>query len=444
MAKAEITAESVTTIDQPSLTGRIANAIKGFASFSELLRMVGAGIVVASMSSFMLQDWGSGNDIQRYFLLLMQSALLAAGGFAMSYVLRENKGARIFFGLSLISITANFTILGALVYSLAQWDAGLTRYPGFAHWVATSPQSLMLTLGAALAVMLPLLRFGFMVMARPAAGRLTLLYLLMNSLLLLPVRGSVAVSLLVICALLALTALAPRVLGAGEHLSTPGGRFAQALLYAPLLVLIGRSALLYAPDAFLYLAVSSAVFLGLRAFSQQHREDKSWNMLADSLAYIAVFYVASSLETIAGPLIGSRFALSVFAITIAALTLDLTHRGDNATLNRIMTLFTGAVVALSFVLSDLGHAPFAAALMSMAAGAGLIGYGWMKKEKALMVFGLAPMGVASYDTVSKLWHFLFSNNWISLAVVGITAIIIASVLERHGAVLKLKLEQWRR
>lgn len=102
MAKAEITAESVTTIDQPSLTGRIANAIKGFASFSELLRMVGAGIVVASMSSFMLQDWGSGNDIQRYFLLLMQSALLAAGGFAMSYVLRENKGARIFFGLSLI------------------------------------------------------------------------------------------------------------------------------------------------------------------------------------------------------------------------------------------------------------------------------------------------------------------------------------------------------
>jgi len=67
----------------------------------------------------------------------------------------------------------------------------------------------------------------------------------------------------------------------------------------------------------------------------------------------------------------------------------------------------------------------------------------MKKEKALVVFGLAPVGFASYDTVSKIWHFLFSNNWIALAVVGMTAIIIASVLERHGAVLKLKLEQWR-
>ena len=73
------------------------------------------------MSSFMLQDWGSANDIQHYFMLLMQSALLAGAGFAMSYLLKENKGARIFFGLGLISVTANFTILGALVFSLTPY-----------------------------------------------------------------------------------------------------------------------------------------------------------------------------------------------------------------------------------------------------------------------------------------------------------------------------------
>ncbi|RLA30822.1 MAG: hypothetical protein DRR11_12410, partial [Gammaproteobacteria bacterium] len=112
----------------------VMQSVRNFASLSEALRMVGAAVLLASMSVFLMQGWNDGNDISRYLLLLAQTGLLTAAGFAMSHGLKETKGARIFFGLSLVSIPANFTILGALLYSVFQWDGGLSTYPGYATW----------------------------------------------------------------------------------------------------------------------------------------------------------------------------------------------------------------------------------------------------------------------------------------------------------------------
>ena len=95
---------------------RILYSIRNFATVSEALRILGAAILLASMSLFLLQGWNEGNDIRRYLMLLAQTGLLTAAGFALSHGLKETKGARLFFGLALVSIPANFTILGALLY----------------------------------------------------------------------------------------------------------------------------------------------------------------------------------------------------------------------------------------------------------------------------------------------------------------------------------------
>ena len=112
----------------------IARSIRNFATLSEALRMLGAAVLVASMSVFLLKGWDTGNDVGQYLLLLAQTGLLAAAGFAMSHGLRETRGARVFFGLALISICANFTILGAMVFSVLHWDIGLIEYPAYALW----------------------------------------------------------------------------------------------------------------------------------------------------------------------------------------------------------------------------------------------------------------------------------------------------------------------
>ena len=84
----------------------LAKSVRNFATLSEALRFLGASVLVASMSVFLLQGWSEGNDVGRYLMLLAQSGLLAAAGLAMSHGLQESKGARIFFGVGLISIPA--------------------------------------------------------------------------------------------------------------------------------------------------------------------------------------------------------------------------------------------------------------------------------------------------------------------------------------------------
>ena len=43
----------------------IMQSIRNFASLSEALRVMGAAVLLASMSVFLLQGWNEGNDISR-------------------------------------------------------------------------------------------------------------------------------------------------------------------------------------------------------------------------------------------------------------------------------------------------------------------------------------------------------------------------------------------
>lgn len=171
---------------------KLMRSLRNVATVSEALRVLGAGVILVSMSVFLLQGWSEGNDIRRYLLLLAQTGLLGLAGFALSHLVRETKGARLFFGLALVSVPANFTILGALLYSVFQWDGGLTTYPGYAEWRIDDIANIGLTMSAAMVVLIPVTLFCFAVMARHSAKPLAIHFLLLNVLLLLPVRNSLA------------------------------------------------------------------------------------------------------------------------------------------------------------------------------------------------------------------------------------------------------------
>lgn len=161
-----------------------------FSGLSNLLRIMGGFSVVASMSLFLLRGWDAGNDINRYYLLLSQTLLLGLGGFALSYLMKENKGARVFLGLGLLSVSANMTTLGALIYSFVPWDGGLADYPSVAQWSASDSLSIGLASCSAIAILLPATIFGFKVMARQSARPLAVVYLLSNAMLLIPIRDA--------------------------------------------------------------------------------------------------------------------------------------------------------------------------------------------------------------------------------------------------------------
>ena len=121
-------------------------------SLSRLLRVFGAAVLLASVSVFLLQGWQSGNDVNRYLLMLAHTVLLAGTGFASGHWIREMKGARLFLAMALVSVSVNFAILGGLVYSQTQWDTALGVYPDFATWRADAPST---TLAVAAGAVVP-------------------------------------------------------------------------------------------------------------------------------------------------------------------------------------------------------------------------------------------------------------------------------------------------
>jgi len=51
----------------------VMQSVRNFATLSEALCVLGAAVILASMSVFLLQGWNEGNDISRYLLLLAQT-----------------------------------------------------------------------------------------------------------------------------------------------------------------------------------------------------------------------------------------------------------------------------------------------------------------------------------------------------------------------------------
>ena len=420
----------------------IVRSIRNFATLSEALRILGATVLLASMSVFLLQGWNEGNDISRYLLLLTQTGLLAAAGFAMSHGLKEAKGARMFFGLALVSIPANFTILGALLYSVFQWDGMLTSYPSYATWTIENLAGTGVTFAGAMLVLLPVTFFCFAVMARHSAKALSLHFLLLNALLLLPIRSSFAagsIALLGVLYALRVVSTLPRQ---NKALKTGEGKFALTTLFIPLGIILFRSMYFYQVDSLMVAMVAMAFYLAARQASVFPGRNDRIALTLDVLSIPLAMIVALSTADAFGPAIGPAYHGPLAAIVYAAMAFDLMHR----TASHRIAAFAGVTVSLSlglsFMLSVAAWPGAATAFLALFVGTVLLLAGAALKDKTAIFTGIATMlaGVLfGFDAVVRL---IANSGWVELAVFGGAAIALASVLDRHGVSVQLRLRKW--
>ena len=109
-----------------------------YLQISTLLRMSGSGFTVMAILLFLFQRWDDASDLLRYGMILGETLLLTALGLVTSHWLREQKSARVFLALSLVSTTAVFTILAAMIHSQVQWLPEVANLPDFAVWATDS------------------------------------------------------------------------------------------------------------------------------------------------------------------------------------------------------------------------------------------------------------------------------------------------------------------
>jgi len=428
------------SFDESKENQSIMQMIKQFATLSRILRIIGAFSVVASMSVFLLQDWGNGNDLHRYYLLLSQSVLLATGGFCLAFLLKENKGARVFFGLSLISIAANLTTLGALIFSYVQWGSTLANYPGIALWTVSSGVSIAFALGLAAIVLIPITLFGFKVMARQSALPLTIAYLLSNSMLLLPVRDTFYSSIIAGISILLSLAFVTKLVAKDPKLRTAEGKFARVLLFIAPVIMLVRSLWLYQADDLIYTIIAFTGFMTVRHCSLQLDITSQLRKLLEFLSIPMAFLVATPASQLIDKILPFEFTLPAFALIFAAHMIDLSRRSTKEYKNGALVM-AGLVTSISFMAHLAINETLFNGIMCAFAGLAVMASGYINKSRLITLFGLITTAVAVIYDLFNIYAMIDLFSWSSLAITGISAIVIGSIIERHGVYIKLRIDK---
>jgi hypothetical protein len=407
-----------------------------------LLRLLGAGALLIAMYSFLVKGWQSGNDVFRYLMMLGHTGALAAIGMASGHYLKESKGARLLLSLALVSVPANFAILGAFIFSQAG-GVDVAAYPRYVAWAVDSLNTALLTTGGALLVLVPVTLLGFTVLARSMSKKLSLLFLVSNAALLLPLRDPQLIGLVVL-GLTAFVMLWSRKTAAGNVAAkTQEGVIALGLQLLPLGVLMGRSLWLYSQDLFLMTVLAMTVFFTLRQMSLFFEAEGNVRHWLNALSLIPAVAVALLLSNavVAMDVLPLSLVFPVGVMASAAMVYDISRRSSSAAgFYRRMAM----VVMVAGMLGNLAvFADLLAALACVVSGLFLLMQGYKRQQRSLFAAGVINLAGGVLQQFYELVHHFDLGSWASLAVLGIVSIVVASTIESQAGNIKARVSAWK-
>ena len=447
------------TPDEPAPSGALTRAvasIRTHASFADALRLVGAALLVTSLSRFLLAGVEVDNDLHRFALLLGQTALFTGAGFAVARLFDDARGARLLFALALLSVPAGFAVLGAMAYSLAPIDpAGLPApsfwptegagppdardLPAFARWHVASLRETLIAAGAAAAVLLPTTFFALAVLARGAALRIGVASLLACAFLLVPVRDPSWTGLLVLGSGLVAALVLRGVPTDDPALRTLEARFARLLPFAPALVIAARTLVVDSPDAvFLALSGTALVLLARTSLRALGRESRA-SAVPFTFGVVGAALVGTGLHQLLPATFGAGAGLVAFAAAGAAVLELGRHVAPGRSTRLAETCWSlallGYLVFTALVDGAGANAPTIVAGASAVLGLSLWrARPWLGVAASLVLaIGLAGIALATFGWMTE-------HGWQSLVALGLAAVVGGSVVQRHGPALAAR---WR-
>lgn len=406
-----------------------------------LLRGFGAAVVLFSLYNFFARGWEGSGDLVRYLMLLSHTGALAAIGLASGHFLREGKGARLLLSLAMVSVVANFAILGAFIFS-STFAGQLVDYPTYLTWSVGDPLTALLTSLGSLAILLPVVWIGFLTLARGISKRMSILFLMGNTALLLPMRAPEMVTALTVVMSVTLLLWCGKSLRDSTEVKTREGMVALALLFLPIGVLIGRNLWLYTSDSLLYTVVTFAIFIAMRQLSLFLEVQTTLRGVSNKLSLVLSGLTGLGIhDALQSAGAGESMALVGATLAIAAMTYEIAMRAG-AFSGGYRTLATAVTVGgLGLNLVIYGGLP--AAVVTMGVGVALIAGSYMAQKRSAFIGGIILFLGSLVEQVVHAFQLFDLGSWAALAIVGILAILIGSLLESQGEQLKSRFTQWK-
>jgi hypothetical protein len=399
---------------------------------ANLLRLVGGGFTVAAILIFLFQRWEDASDLSRYGMIFGETLILAILGFATSRWLKDQRSARVFLGLSLVSTSAVFTILAAMIHSQVQWMPVVANLPDFAVWAIDSMDHIVLLLTGSYLLLGTQSLFTLSVLARPAARSLSLIFLLNTGLLLLPIRDMGITTLLVLPALLFGLRYLTVLRRSTPAMRTVEGTMAGVLALLPLAIMIGRGASLYAQGPVAVGSLALLAYLLLRQIAMSITQAVRFRKLLEVASLLPA--AIASLQVV--ELVDYNFPLfnhwliAIFGAALSGFLMDLAMRAISGRERYLQAaLYTGLLVS---VIEESFYPGVASALFGVVISALVLLFSIATRESNLLKLALLILLGSMVLLVSKVIFTLNAGTWISLTILGMATIILAATVDRYG------------
>lgn len=418
--------------ESPGVTLEQRDEKRSMRFLTLVLRGIGAGLLWTSVSTFMLQRWETGSDIHRYYMLLGHTVFLCIIAIFCGLRINEGRSARIFLGLILGSIPVHFTVLGGLLYSRFQWDQVALQIPLHAIWVAPSSTSALFTTTVGFLVLAPLCFVSMLALARAHAVRLSIVYMLINSTILLPLRSADATGIIVILLFILFLLLESRYFTSKSALQTVEGKYIRLMMTLPLVLIIGRTISLYNITLIFFgsilMGASISVFFLTPRFFRELSEQRLSQGVSAVVGSIGIYLMASGLDE--NWQLASYLFIPLWVLPCIVLLIIMSFICIGNGNGYRSTAAALAIFSLGYNLYVFGNVW--SSILCLFASSTAAAYAAFVRNKTIMLIG----GVGVVFGLGYHMYYAISSstivNWGSLTVIGGTLIIVASLFERNS------------
>lgn len=229
-----------------------------------------------------------------------------------------------------------------------------------------------------------------------------------------------------------------------SSLKTKEGLLARGLQFLPLAVILGRGMSLYAGDMFLITVLYTLIYVVLRQMEKIFTGEKKIQVWLERAALLPAYGMSVGvtgivLKTFSLP---AAFAIPVFAIMLAALVMEIALYSEHSTVT--YRRLAAATVTLGMLANLILFGGVVMAAVCLILGLAVLVYGYMIESRLVFLLGVITLLTGIGYQVSYAVQLFDLGSWASLALIGVTAILAGSVIERHGDRIKTSVKNWGR
>lgn len=408
---------------------------------TRILRISGVFAILVSLYGFFVNGWDGGNDLMRFLMLLGHTVALAGIGLLSGHFLKEGKGARTLLMLALVSVTANFAILGSFIYAeFGQVPDG--GYISSMRWQLGSTMDLLWLSIITPLLLLPVIMLGFRVLVRGMSRSMSLLFCFSNAVLLLPLRDPAWIAFFALILSAYTLFFNIRTTRQRSESRTLEGLVALLLQFLPIVLLLVRNIWLYADMAVLYAGAFVVAFIALRQLTLAMGNSSVFAGYTMLLSAICAMAGGGNLyQAMIEAQWNASFALMLSLWMMSGMFYELSLRSGSYA-NSLRTM-AGGIMATILIFNMLLSGSIVAVVSVLASATLVMVASYRHKQRSLMLAGILMLSASVIKMTWHLWFMFDINGWVLSAVTGVIAIVAASILESKKSIFMHHLANWK-